>query len=559
MSIKASGFSKKQRQGLLHHRTSWCCSFTNPPKSPENLSSYQHSKLIHQKFGGSGGGGGVANSSHQQGNCKNSSVGCVGKRMDPRRILSPGRVSPINSDNTFPEENDVRVSPPVETSSVVGSPLPEKSSERVVEDDEVVVVVVSNEKYDIRLNLKGRDGNSLVLELDSKVLSENSSVFANLIADCHKNSGGLANLCRIEVHEVENLRVYHQTIELMFADDIIKSFVQMGVSRSIDALEVAAGIMFTRGVLSCLKYLEAVPWSEDEEEKLKSLFTRYTFDKKTTEDVLGRLYPGEESSNSQPYIAVQLINSVTGCTNLSSSRRELKSLVKGLLSKSSVYEKDLTALKKEDLYQICQSCLNSLVGIFKEAADAVVHEEGGSLSKVESSTQPFIERISVQVDNIKWLFEILAEQQMAEEFVNVWAEQEALLAMHKIVSPMVRYEVSRISASVFIALGKGMLLCPSESRCGVLQSWFRPMLSDYGWLQRCKKGLDVKVLEDSMGQALLMLPMKHQHMLFMEWFESYSKHGAECPNLSAAFQIWWRRSFLRGSKSSHTVLGAPES
>ncbi|MCL7045904.1 hypothetical protein MKW94_012429 [Papaver nudicaule] len=316
--------------------------------------------------------------------------------------------------------------------------------------------------------------------------------------------------------------------------------------------------MFSRGVLSCLKYLEAVPWSEDEEEKLKSLFTRYTFDKKTTEDVLGRLYPEEESTNSQPYIAVQLINSVTGCTNFSSSRRELKSLVKGLLSKSSVYEKDLAALKKEDLYQICQSCLNSLVDIFKEATDSLVHE-GGSSRKVESSTQPFIERISVQVDNIKWLFEILAEQQMAEEFVNIWAEQDALLAMHKMVSPMVRYEVSRISASVFIALGKGMLLCPSEYRCGVFRTWFGPMLSDYGWLQRCRKGLDVKVLEESMGQALLMLPMKHQHELFMEWFESYSKHGAKCPNLSSAFQIWWRRSFLRGSKSHTVEVEAPES
>ncbi|KAI3887338.1 hypothetical protein MKX03_002742, partial [Papaver bracteatum] len=254
---------------------------------------------------------------------------------------------------------------------------------------------------------------------------------------------------------------------------------------------VAAGIMFIRGVLSCLKYLEVVPWSEDEEEKMKSLFTRYTFDKKKTEDVLGRLYPGEE--------------------------RELKSLVKGLLSNNSVYEKELTALKKEDLYQIYLSC---------------------SSSKMGTSKQPFIERISLRVDN-KWLFEILGEQQMAEEFVNIWEEHEALLKMHKIVSPMVNYEVSRISASMFIALGKGMLLLPSESRCGVFQS--------------CKS------FGESMGHALLMLPMKHQHMFFMEWFESYSKHGADCPNLISEFQIWWRWSFFSGSKSSHTVeLEAPE-
>uniref|UniRef100_A0A2P2P010 Transcription regulator n=1 Tax=Rhizophora mucronata TaxID=61149 RepID=A0A2P2P010_RHIMU len=38
-------------------------------------------------------------------------------------------------------------------------------------------------------------------------------------------------------------------------------------------------------------------------------------------------------------------------------------------------------------------------------------------------------------------------------------------------------------------------------------------------------------------------------MHFMEWFSCFSKRGAECPNLSKAFQIWWRRSFLRGSET----------
>ncbi|OVA06798.1 BTB/POZ-like [Macleaya cordata] len=537
----------QKRQGF---RRTWCCSFTNPPKSPENLTSFYQSKMTQIKSG---------NSFPNSPQSNRASLGLVG-RMDPRRILSPGRVSPIDSDNT-PLDHSLLENLPAEPSAVVGDEigsekLPEKSPElEMTEDDEV-----SSEKFDVRLSLKGKDGGSLVLELDSKVLSENSSVFANLISEYHKNSGGLANLYRIEVPEVENLNVFHQTIELMYAEDITQRMVNMGVSRSIDTLEVAAGIMFTKGVLSCLKYIEAVPWSEDEEEKLKSLFARYAFDKRTAEDVLARLYSGEELVNSQQHLAIQLINSITNCTNLSYSSKELKSLVKGLLSKSSVYEKDLTGLKKEDLYQACKSCLNSLVGIFQEASDSIVpEEERGSSGRVESSTRPFIERISVQVDNIKWLLEILMEQQMAEEFVSVWAEQEDLLRMHEMVSPMVRYEVSRISASVFIALGRGKLLCQSESRCGVFQAWFGPMLLDYGWLQRCRKGLDVKVLEESMGQALLMLPMKHQHVLFMEWFQSYSRHGAECPNLSKAFQIWWRRSFLRGSRSHTVELESSES
>ncbi|KAL6502254.1 BTB/POZ domain-containing protein [Orobanche hederae] len=52
-----------------------------------------------------------------------------------------------------------------------------------------------------------------------------------------------------------------------------------------------------------------------------------------------------------------------------------------------------------------------------------------------------------------------------------------------------------------------------------------------------------------MGQTLLTLPLKEQHGLFMDWFNCFSKSGTECPNLGKAFQIWWWRSFLRGSES----------
>ncbi|KAK9987182.1 hypothetical protein SO802_032133 [Lithocarpus litseifolius] len=121
--------------------------------------------------------------------------------------------------------------------------------------------------------------------------------------------------------------------------------------------------------------------------------------------------------------------------------------------------------------------------------------------------------------------------------------------MHKNVSPVVRYELSRVSALLFIAMGTRKLHCRSESRSGLLLAWFGPMLLDFGWPQRCRKGLDMKALEEAMGQTLLTLPLKQQYMLFMEWFRCFSKHGTECPNLSKAFQIWWHRSFLRGSET----------
>uniref|UniRef100_A0A2N9I5S0 At3g05675-like ankyrin-like domain-containing protein n=1 Tax=Fagus sylvatica TaxID=28930 RepID=A0A2N9I5S0_FAGSY len=556
------GLSRRDSQS---RRRSWCCSFTVPPSSPENLSlslslsrSHSHPKSIptnksdtHSKPGT------TTNSVPNSPQSTKSGLGLVGRtRIDPRRILSPGRVSPIDSDPTVhsiiqeKEEEEEEIISAVDSSSSIPEPksqsfrAPPETLSRTTTDKEGV--------FDVRLNLRGKSGGCLVLELNSQVLSASSEVFASLIIEFKTNSRSFSSssssycgskMCRIEVPEVENLGVFRETIELMFEDDIPKRLLKIGVYRCIDILEVSAGIMFTKGVFSCLKYLEAVPWTEEEEEKLRILFTRFKFDDVTTRDILSRLY-SRNSVDSQQNLARQLVWSITSCTD-ANARNELKPLVKGLLCRSSVYEKDHADVNKEDLHNVCQSCLSSLVSLFEEASDSIPSEK---LAKKDKG-RPLIERISREVDNINWLLEILLDRQMAEEFVDMWADQVELLKMHENVSPMVRYELSRVSALLFIAMGTRKLHCRSESRSGILLAWFGPMLLDFGWLQRCRKGLDMKSLEEAMGQTLLTLPMKQQYMLFMEWFRCFSKHGTECPNLSKAFQIWWRRSFLRGSET----------
>ncbi|CAI9097484.1 OLC1v1033917C1 [Oldenlandia corymbosa var. corymbosa] len=101
---------------------------------------------------------------------------------------------------------------------------------------------------------------------------------------------------------------------------------------------VAASIKFSRGVLSCLKFLEAFPWSEEEEEKLRILFTKFKFDDATSTDIMTRLY-GPESKNCSQTLVKQLLWPITTCVDPNAGN-ELKSLVRGLLSQSSVYEKD---------------------------------------------------------------------------------------------------------------------------------------------------------------------------------------------------------------------------
>ncbi|KAF5727712.1 BTB/POZ domain-containing protein [Tripterygium wilfordii] len=522
-----------RRKPILRRR-SWCCSLAEPPSSPEQTTS---SKSLHYKPNSLSKHGRPNSVPTSPQSCK-SGLNFVG-RIDRRRILSPGRVSPIDSDPTVDSVQEMTRDP---LPAVASAPKSRSHSFRAPPEGSSSSSVSgsgSRRDFDVRLKLKGRNGGSLILELNSEILKANSEVFAALIAEHQKGSG----MCRIEVPEVENLGVLRDAIELMFEDDIPKMLMKMRVYRTIGVLEVSAGIMFKKGILACLKYLEAVPWTEEEEENLRILLTKFKFDDVATRDILARLCL-LESKDSEQNLARQLVWSITSCAD-ANARTELKPLVKGLLCKSSVYEKDQPDLNKEDIYGVCQSCLGSLVSLFEEASDSIYDGRGAK----KKTDKPLIERISRQVDNLNWLLEILIDWQMAEELVNMWTDQAELLNMHDTASPMLRYELSRVSANIFIAIGTRKLHSRSEARSRLLQAWFGRMLSDFGWLQRCKKGLDMKALEEAMGQTLLTLPLKQQHTLFMEWFGCFSKHGTECPNLSKAFQIWWRRSFVTGSES----------
>nr|ACF79532.1 unknown [Zea mays] len=391
---------------------------------------------------------------------------------------------------------------------------------------------------DLRLLLRGAHGRCVLMELDSSVLCGCSDFFA---AMAPREDAAGAGGKRLEVDGVENLDAFCAAVELMYNPDPIGCLAAAGVSRAIDVLEVCSSIMFSKGIKSCLTYIEAVPWNENEEEKLKNLFARFTFDEAMSQDILARLRPHNWKSSDD--LTIQLIQSVTGSTS-TVARKDMQSLVNGLLSKSSVYQKDSSGLNKESLYQICYSCLESLVDLFEEAREPTDYT--GQILVVRGS-KPLIERVSRQTENLSWLLDILVNNDIAEEFVELWAKQDRLIRMHEQASAMVRYELSRISAAVFIALGKGKVQCRGNVRSLVFRGWFSTMLLDFGWLQRCPKGLDLRSLEENLGRGILTLPLRQQQCLFEEWFQFYSTKGAECPNLIRAFQVWWRRSFVRSS------------
>lgn len=242
-----------RREGPVRRR-SWCCSFAVPPSSPESLSLSRAKSLPTKSETLSKPSTNSVPNSPQS---SKSGLGFVGRtRIDPRRILSPGRVSPIDSDPTVhsvQEDTPVAVessTPRSKSQSFRAPPAGSPSSSGCAEKEGV---------FDVRLNLRGKKGGCLVLELNSEVLSASSDVFGALIEEYKRNLSGSssgAKMCRIEVPEVENLGVFRETIELMFEDDIPRRLLKIGVYRCIDILEVCGiWVFFILSFYHSLKFL----------------------------------------------------------------------------------------------------------------------------------------------------------------------------------------------------------------------------------------------------------------------------------------------------------------
>ncbi|AQK45400.1 BTB/POZ domain-containing protein [Zea mays] len=214
------------------------------------------------------------------------------------------------------------------------------------------------------------------------------------------------------------------------------------------------------------------------------------------------------------------------------ARREMKGLVSKMLRENSTSRGGAIGgdLRKESLYSACNGCLSLLCEQFVRASE-------GDHSEVA--------RIARQADNLHWMLDILVERQIAEDFLRTWATQTELAAMHRKVPAIHRYEVSRVTARLFVGVGKGQILVSKEARCQLLSTWLEPFYEDFGWMRRACKGLDRHLIEDGLANTILTLPLATQQEILLAWFNRFLNSGEDCPNIQRGFEVWWRRAFWK--------------
>ncbi|PWA94812.1 BTB/POZ domain-containing protein [Artemisia annua] len=397
---------------------------------------------------------------------------------------------------------------------------------------------------DVKLTLSGKDGLSVCMNVHRQILVTNSRFFADKLCRKVGQQGGQlrglidnVNPCIVEIADCDDIEVYIESIRLMYCNDLRRKLMKDDVSRVLGILKVSAAIGFDAGVLSCLEYLEAAPWAEDEEEKVASLLSELRLEGLGACEVLKRVSvdvtPGDDETPDNQEILLKLLHVVLEGKD-DKARRDMKLLISKMLHENS----SNNDLRKESLYSACDKCLNLLKLHFFKASKGDFQD---------------VAQITRQSGNLHWLLDILIDRQISEDFLKLWASQIELSEVHSKVPAIHRYEISRVTARLFVGIGKGQLLASKESRCLLLQTWLVPFYDDFTWMRRGSRGLDRHLIEEGLSNTILTLPLAWQQEILMSWFDRFLNSGDDCPNIQRGFEVWWKRAFWKNPEAKREL------
>ena len=387
---------------------------------------------------------------------------------------------------------------------------------------------------DVKLTVGSRDGFKVSMDVHRRVLVEQSRFFAEKL----RRDGAVSH--SVEICDCDDVEIYVETVVLMYCEDLRKRLMGEEVSKVLGLLKVSAAIMFDAGIISCLEFLEAVPWSEDEEEKVVSHLGQLQLHDSVAE-VLQRVSAEPSTSTRPDDIFLRLLTGILQAKD-DKARREMKTLISRLLRDEAPDNSDRHDVSKDTLYHLCHRCLSSLVLCLSEATctDESIRDRGAIMSE-----------IAREADNMQWIVNILIDKKMGEDFVKLWADQKELAVLHSKIPTMYRHEISKITAQLCIAIGRGHLLVPKDTRFSLLSTWLEALYEDFAWMRRACRSVDKKLVEDGLSQTILTLPLPQQQAILLTWFDRFLNKGDDCPNIQRAFEVWWRRAFIRQYVSEH--------
>ncbi|KAK1402651.1 BTB/POZ domain-containing protein [Heracleum sosnowskyi] len=382
----------------------------------------------------------------------------------------------------------------------------------------------------------GDDQSDVEIYLHSSVLTR-SKYFDALLSDRWQKDVETDSISKVSL-QISNGSIddYETVLKLLYYDDF--TAVISSVSIAISILPIALELLFEDCVKACVRFIEAVPWTEDEERIVISLVPMLKSEE--CDVLLARVSPA--NVNSSDDMLYELLD-VAFC-NLS-NMAFAKAFVAKLLRDYSCKESARRVLNRVFLKTLKE--VKTSLEEYSRPDFRVDNNETEAMQRLHLHTAMKNGR------NLLWIIERMIELGVADRAVVEWTNQDSLTTdlqrafrdeLWRNIVPALPGVVLRCTSKLANVVVSGSILADRKVRMKLVEDWL-PVL------RVCKENVSAGMsnnkslyleLEETFLKITSTLPMSDSQMLLKECLSFSTRNVDDCPHLVTAFNTWFRRA-----------------
>lgn len=374
--------------------------------------------------------------------------------------------------------------------------------------------------------------------LHSSVLRR-SKYFAALLSDRWKKDSGEIDYYRFNLavpSSVGSINNHVTVLQLLYSNEISSAIDT--ASTALELLPVALELLFEDCVRACVCYLEAVPWTEDEERNVLSLIPLLR-DEESAE-LLARVSP-PKSDLSEEMLHGLILTAIQNHPNMAFAKAFVAKLLRDFSS-------------RESAKRVLDKSFETSLKVVKESLEEYSSPDfRGDHNETEAIQRLNLHTAMTNGRHLLWLIERMIELRVADTAVKEWSEQSAFTAdlqrafrddAWRNIVPGLPAVVLRCTCKLANAVATGVILASRQVRMKLVKDWLpvlivckdnvTPMLTNH-------KSLYLE-LEETFLKIISTLPMSEAQELLQQCLSFSTRNVEDCPHLVSAFTTWFRRA-----------------
>ncbi|XP_077233325.1 BTB/POZ domain-containing protein At3g05675-like [Tasmannia lanceolata] len=332
---------------------------------------------------------------------------------------------------------------------------------------------------------------------------------------------------------------YLTLLQLLYSNDFSTAILTPSIALSL--LPVALHLLFDECIRACIQFLEAVPWSEDEEKAILTIIPSLGHEE--SRELLARVSPPRNNSSEE--MLHRLITASIGNHPYVASAK-VKSFVAKML-------KDFPS--RDSVRRVFDRAFEASLKTVKESLEKYSspdfrgdHDETEAIQRLNLHTAVYHGK------DLLWLVERMIELRIGDTAVKEWSEQvsfvaDLLRAFHddvwRNIAPGLPALVLRCTARLADAVATGSVLAAREVRLKLVSVWLPVLIvcreKNVSPIPSGQKQL-YQELEETFLRIISTLPMSDAELLLHHCLSFATRNVEDCPHLVSAFNTWFRRA-----------------